>query len=664
MPRSITLGNGHMLIGLDERAQVRDWYFPFVGLENHVGVGHVHRLGVFADGRLSWLEDPSWRITLDYEKETSAGKVSAVNDSLGIELSLSDAVYNERNIFLRAATLNNLRAGTTREVKLFFAHQFELSESHRGDTAYFDPRFRAIVHYKGRRVFLINARRGKEGFDDYSVGLFEVEGKEGTHIDAQDGVLSKNPIEHGTVDSAIGLTVSLAAGEPALVHYWVAVGESLADAQAHNTYVLEKTPEHLMRTTRDFWRAWVNRQNFSFYGLDEATVALFKKSLLIIRAHADNNGAIIASSDSDMLQHGRDSYSYVWPRDGAYAAMALDRAGDFNVARKFFEFCDAVATDKGYLMHKYRPDLSLGSSWEPWLRNGKAVLPIQEDETAIVLVALWKHYRLTKDIEFVESVYNTLVRGIAEFLTEYVDAKTGLPYPSYDLWEQDYGITTYTVSVKYGALIAAANFAHLLGKEAAAKRYNDAAQATREAILTKLYDPKEHRFLKSLAVGEGGALTPSGVIDMSSFYGVFRFGVLPPEDERVRAMLRTVEERLLLREGVRGVPRFEHDDYYRPRGVAQPNPWFVTTLWLAQYHIAVAKTEPELAAAREWIAWTVAHALPSGVLSEQVDPWSGAQVSAAPLVWSHAEFVHTVIDYLERLELMGLCIACNPVTSN
>ena len=79
MPRAVTLGNGHMLVGFDSRAQVRDLYYPYVGLENHIGVGHVHRVGVFADGVLHWLSDPAWEVGVDYEKETMAGKISARN---------------------------------------------------------------------------------------------------------------------------------------------------------------------------------------------------------------------------------------------------------------------------------------------------------------------------------------------------------------------------------------------------------------------------------------------------------------------------------------------------------------------------------------------------------------------------------------------------------
>src|SRR3989344_689460 len=648
MPRAVTLGNGHILVGLDARAQVRDFYFPYVGLENHLGVGQVHRVGVFADGQLRWFSDPSWDIRIEYDKETAAGKVVATNTTLGIACTSTDVVYNEKNILVREFTLENLREGT-RDIKVFFSHQFELSQAHGGDTVYFDPRCEAIIHYKGRRVFLINARHNKTNFDDYSVGLFEVEGREGTHTDAADGVLAKNPIEHGTVDSVIGVSLSL-AHEPKIVEYWVAVGESIAEVHALNAYVLEKTPAHLTRTTRDFCRAWVNRQNFSFYGLSEGVIAQFKRSLFIIRTHADNNGSIIASSDSDMLQHGRDSYAYMWPRDGAFAAMALDRAGDFGVARKFFEFCSEIAANKGYFMHKYRPDQSLGSSWEPWLRHGKPELPIQEDESSIVLFALWRHYRLTKDIEFIESVYDPLIRSVADFLLGYEEPVLGLPHPSYDLWEQKYGISTYTMSARYGALVAAANFADLLGKKEAAIRYNSAALKIKEDILNYLYDDERGIFLNFINVGEDKTILKEPTLDMSSFFGLFHFGVLPPEDVRLKKFLAVLQNELFLNEGIRGVPRFTNDEYYLVPGSTKPNPWFVTTLWLTQSLIAVAKKEPDLKEVKGWLEWTIARALSSGVLSEQVNPWTGGQISAAPVGWRHAEFLATALKYLEKLE--------------
>ena len=39
----IVLGNGTTLIGIDRNAQLRDLYYPFVGLENQVGGSYRHR---------------------------------------------------------------------------------------------------------------------------------------------------------------------------------------------------------------------------------------------------------------------------------------------------------------------------------------------------------------------------------------------------------------------------------------------------------------------------------------------------------------------------------------------------------------------------------------------------------------------------------------------
>jgi len=45
------------------------------------------------------------------------------------------------------------------------------------------------------------------------------------------------------------------------------------------------------------------------------------------------------------------------------------------------------------------------------------------------------------------------------------------------------------------------------------------------------------------------------------------------------------------------------------------------------------------------IDWAVRHKLPGGLLSEQLDPHTGAPLSVSPLTWSHAEFIVTVDEY-------------------
>ena len=659
MPKSLVLGNGNILVGLDSFGQVRDFYFPYVGLENHVGGHFVHRIGAWVDGIFHWISDGSWQITIDCDCEAFLGSMIARNEDLGIELRFVDSVYNERNILVRRVQVKNLR-GDGRQVRLYFAHEFEIYESHRGDTVYFDPIHHAIVHYKGRRVFLINARMNAQPFDDYAVGVFRIEGKEGTFRDAEDGMLSKNPVEHGPTDSVLGISMTLKKDEERTVHYWVAAAESVHDAEDLNDYVLKKGPEHLIQTTTDFWHAWVTKYKFNFHGLSEAVEKLFNKSLFVVRAHADNNGAIIASSDSDMYQVGKDTYGYMWPRDAAFAASALDKAGDPNVARRFFEFSRDVVTHDGYFMHKYRPDKSLGSSWHPWIHEGKVQLPIQEDETALVLWALWQHYQSSRDLEFVEAVYHELVEKTANFLLGYRDFKTGLPKPSYDLWEERLGIHTFTAASVYGGLVAAAHFAKLLGKTRMENNYLHAAHEIRDAIMRNLYDSETGLFHRMVTVKDG-KIIPDSTLDASSVYGIHAFGVLEASDPRLIRAMHATREKLTLKTPVGGVARYMGDTYYRSDSSVPGNPWIITTLWFADYDIDMAKSEAELAPVKAVLEWVATQASPSGILSEQLDPHTGAHVSVSPLTWSHAQFVLTLLKYLNKLEEFGVCVACNPV---
>ncbi len=646
MSRSIVLSNGELCVALDEHAQVRDIYYPYVGLEDHVRGHYVHRVGVWAEGKMSWFgEDPEWQIVVGAQTDALASAVVATHGSMRVELHFTDMVCTDRSVFIRRVSIKNT-AEHAREIKLFFGHQFEIYKSHGSDTAYFDPESGGVIHYKGHRVFLIGATIDGAPMSDYATGRANFQGKEGTHKDAEDGQLSRNPIEHGPADSVIGLYASYAKGQSRTAYYWLAAAQSIADAQHMNAEVVSTTPESLLKTATSFWHAWINAYQWDFGSLAPEQVTLFKRSLMYMRAHADNNGGIIASIDSDMLQYGMDTYSYVWPRDGAYIALALDHAGDSSLARKFFEFCRSVITEDGYFLHKYLPDTSLGSSWHPWIQNGVPQLPIQEDETALVVYAIRAHYAMHKDLEFLEEMYKPVVEKAANFMVRYRDPATGMPLPSYDLWERKRGCSTFTACSVYGALIAASEISKILGNDANEGTYRKAAIEIQKGILKYLWNDADGVF-HNMMLPNGAGHSIDGTVDISSAYGVFSFGVLPADDPRlIRAFDTSVR---VLSHGVEsgGLARFENDDYYRIDASAPGNPWVITTLWYAEYLLARAKSEHDLDRVREIFAWVVKHAQPSGVLSEQLHPKSGQQVGATPLTWAHGAYVLTVLKYLE-----------------
>ena len=46
MPRQILLSNGRVAVTLDSNAMIRDFYYQYVGLENHA-IGHPFRFGIW-----------------------------------------------------------------------------------------------------------------------------------------------------------------------------------------------------------------------------------------------------------------------------------------------------------------------------------------------------------------------------------------------------------------------------------------------------------------------------------------------------------------------------------------------------------------------------------------------------------------------------------------
>lgn len=660
MPKYACLGNGELLVGFDNWGQIKDIYYHYPGLENHVHEDQVHKLGIFVDGAIHWVDGGDFTAKVVMNNESMRSDVEWISDKLGLKLTSCDCAYNEKNILVRHFEIENL-FDYKRDIKIFFNQQFNISQTHTGNTAYYDPDDNVIIHYKGRRVFLFNVHADDIKITDYAVGLLGIEGKDGTYKDADDGVLSKNGIEHGQVDSTFSIEFELKDKSKKSFSYFMCVDKSIDLVKKLNAFVLLREPEDVAKSTYDYWKAWVNNLKFSFYSLSPDIVGLFKKSLYIIRTHTASNGAIIASSDSDMLQFGRDTYAYVWPRDGAISAIALAKSGDFNASRRFFEFCRDVISPHGYYLHKYRPDKALGSSWHAWIEDGKRILPIQEDGTALVVYALWDYFQLSKDLEFVESVYNPIVRDAAEFMCSYIDEKTDLPKPSFDIWEMKYGQDTFTSSCVYGALVVAGKFAQLLGKTDHAEHYEKTAEKIKTAINKYLWDEKMSYFVKHMEKDDKKT-DYDKTIDASSFYGVYKFQILDLKDKKLSEAYKVLSNRLFLKQSeAGGVARFEGDQYHHPGGNVPGNPWIITTMWNTQYKIDLAKNEQDLADLVKDFTWVTQKALTSGILPEQINAHNSKPLSAAPLIWSHAEYVITIVKYLEKLEELGICKACYPL---
>jgi GH15 family glucan-1,4-alpha-glucosidase len=653
MPRDLPLGNGRLLVAFDREYTLRDLYWPHVGHENHVR-GARCRFGVWSDGRLEWLDEPGWAKQLEYEPETLVTRVVARHAGLGLELVCSDVVDLDRDLLLRRVRVRDLNGRAEREVRLFWHHDLDMGGMDEGNTAYYAPELEAVIHYRGPNWLLLNVQvDGQTGVTHYATGSTRHFGREGTWRDAEDGFLSRNAIAQGCVDSVVAARL-LVHGEGD-AYAWAALGKAYEAVASLDRLVRERGPEFFFQRTRAFWRAWVNKEETPVAQLGPTISSLYKRSLLLIRTQVDVDGAILAANDSDVLNYNRDTYSYMWPRDGALVAGALDRAGQPYLSRQFYRFCADVVTPHGYLLHKYNPDRSVGSSWHPWTDSeGQPTLPIQEDETALTLHALWGHFCRYRDLEFVRDLYSPFIRPAGEFLYSYRDAE-GLPKPSYDLWEERHGVHAFTVASVWAGLQAAASFSELFGYEERAGRLREAAGQMRRRFRAAFYRPELGRYARRL-YRTNGSWSVDPVLD-SSLAGLFLFGMLGSRDPALAATMAAVEEELWCSSGIGGVARYAEDDYHRvcpPAPGLSGNPWMICTLWLADWYLERGRYPEDLQRAQDLLLWVADRAFPSGVLAEQVHPRTGAPLSVSPLTWSHAEFVSTVhrfLDCLKRLQI-------------
>ncbi len=646
--RPLIYGNGSLLVCVDEQGVVRDFYYPYAGMENH---GGYIRLGLFdvGEGKFAWLED--WEKTQGYSRPAGTvadGRISMIGESVfsdpafGATVTVEEMVHHEKDVFLRTFTVRNT-SDMPRQFRLFSAQNYHILENNYANTAVRDGQM--MNHYKRDR-FIIQS--SKPVFDQFSAGIAGWGDRLGTWKDAEDGWLESNTVAHGTVDSAIGWTLSeLPPCSTAKVNFWACVGRNFRHAKELHDWIQAQDIDMVYASGDHYWNSFcIRARSRGSLARDRASGPLvkasgplvkalsplvealpvdmqeaFTRSLLAVVAHVDLGGSIIASCDSQIKQQGADYYTYCWPRDAAWVAIALDRAGYGDLCRNTFQFLARVIDHKGFFRHKYTPAGDLGSTWHP--------LPmIQIDETGLPLYAMYRHWLENRNIMAISCLYEPFIRPAADFLVRFIDRDTGLPKPSFDLWEERKGVYTYSCACVCAGLAGASAMADLIGDLPSSLAWGEAARALKDRMIEKLYDPKLGRFLRG--VGDE-------TVDASLFAPAY-FDIVPSDSDMARGTMRAVEETLIRPNG--GVARYAGDRYQ-----GDMNSWPLCTLWLAQWHIRAGALDRALPLLR----WPVAHAASGGLMPEQVDD-RGGPVSVLPLAWSHSTFMLAVIEYLDALD--------------
>lgn len=609
---SLLVGNSRVLLAVDERGDWRYLYHPYAGQYQHLL--ESRRMVFDVDqGRLTRVGDDAWEVRQGYEEGTDVAWSQATEE--GLEVGTRDMVHPNRDLVLRQYWVRNL-GGDPRQLRLFQYQSMSIAESIYQDTCYWDATPSAIVHYK-RDTYL--QLWGEPRFDGFTCGEHTLKGLQGSYVDARDGALDGNTISHGATDSVVQWDLDVQPG--ATTHVWLLLllGSSRRRVnEAYRAIAREPVP-YREQETANFWRAWFDGKRVVLpEEINGRAQALYERSLSVLRNCGNANGSVIASPDISSLMPTGDTYNYNWWRDGAYIATAMDRAGLYESAHRFLVFAQASQEEEGYFFHRHFPDGTPGATWHP---------PpfLQVDQTGSVLTAAWHHYMVHRDMEFLLQSW-PMVKQAANFLLRFVDDTTGLPRPSWDLWEEREGVHCYSALTVAEGLGHAEAISQQLGKGPGA--WGTAAAAMRDAILERFWDDDRGVFLRRVEPEDR-------TLDSSSLLAL-RCGVLAPDDPRAGRLVENLRARLWSPQ-VGGMARYEGDPYY-----GHENPWIICTLWLGDAYLRMG--DPERAT--ELVEWCVDRATPTLLLPEQVRAETGEPVSVVPLVWSHATYVETILNML------------------
>jgi GH15 family glucan-1,4-alpha-glucosidase len=418
--------------------------------------------------------------------------------------------------------------------------------------------------------------------------------------------------------------------------------------------------------TETYWSNWLSA-GVTVDFPSTAYNTLFKRSLLITALHQDAvTGAIMAG-----MHNG--AYPFVWPRDGVYAAVTLDRTAHTNEAANFYHWLQDVA---------YRnPDQNPGGKsffFQKYTTDGYYVwTAAQIDETATVPWGLYYHYLITGEGSFVTNYYPlALQAAFASYYSStndsnaYYDFATNLMHGE-NVWEDSNDEFLYSNAAIVRGLRDAANLAAMVGDTS-----NGPTWTAQTGYITGGLTNRINSHYEPADISQLGMAVPFEVFEPNNplmtnvvewIYGRQAVGTCaacesaggPWKDN----LIETDNVNYAFIVGL--VNRYAHnvngdtDDYWNTSpGAYLHSPWFLASSWLGEYF---ARWQDYVGGTslvdtnKNMLDLLVAKLGPMGLAAEQIAPTPALQLypgfwlqTAWPNTWeSHSTLVDQMMMFLD-----------------
>ncbi len=660
---SMIAGNSSMLGCIDQRGELIRLFWPDIDFAQHIERLNVGLICPNLWQGASWLDSEDWQTKQYFMSDTNIAVTEYFRVDCELIIRQSDFTVPGSDVFTRYYEVENTGAS---QLEVSFA-VFSSSISSTSNTAgiLFDVELSALIHYRHGYYYSISS--GVQ-VKQYQLG-------EGSKENAGRGQLCGNDVIGMMKEGAL-IWEGVKLGNHGILQF------GLQLCFAHDLKSLKSLirkqediiiSEELQRT-KDYWHNYLTGLRQISTGNNEID-ELYKRSLLVFALMTNKRtGALLAAPeiDEEFTRCGR--YAYCWGRDAAFIASALDKCGLYGDVERFYRWSAKIQDEDGSWQQRFYTDGNLAPSWG-----------LQIDEGGSIIWGILKHYETTGNINFLNDLWPSVKMGV-EFLLSYMDDETGLPWLSFDLWEERLGEHAYSSAAVCAGIEAGATIAEILADKcavsseaqvrattaeesiaqaelkAAAKEWKNAAEALHRSIESNFWHPELNRYVRSVRVklnGWGEEHTDNRVLLKINSISITRdysqldetpdisllglsvpFGIYPANDPRMVSTSQIVEKQLGFQQAG-GLMRYEHDGYIGG------NPWVLTTLWAALYHIETKSYKK----AMDYLNWAVKSATPQGLLPEQVDKSTGKPAWVIPLTWSHAMFILVLNGLIDAGEL-------------
>ena len=367
-------------------------------------------------------------------------------------------------------------------------------------------------------------------------------------------------------------TIDLQPTRPIELYYYYTMADSLSQLDKNISLALNPqgtttggSPTYWFNATQNYWDNHLSQADDISSGVSDPSLdtAYLRSLVSILQSQQPEYGSFLASTNP--------AYEYkVWPRDSAATAIALDGAGLYDDAEKFWHWMASVQEDGT------NPSFPSGSFWTNysfWAPDeGIHFVEPEWDAQGLFLMGVYHHYTslmeygsaadVQKAQAFIsDPTIQDAVYKSAEFIAQNINS-SGFGPADNSIWEEFYLYNTFTQVTYAQGLNAARLLASAIGHPEAEAAWTEDAQTIRDAILRPTTAEQPGLWNSEKGYFVYGVTTDGKVFDVqeSSTNLAIVTGLLDASDPiAVQQIANTLDNNA---QNTYGIPRYTGDTFY------------------------------------------------------------------------------------------------------